>query len=62
MPKQETLQPRKRGPAPTGKGSPIQVRVQPDLLADLDAWIASQDEPRPGRAEAIRRILRERLA
>ncbi|WP_088366663.1 ribbon-helix-helix protein, CopG family [Sphingomonas dokdonensis] len=54
---QETLQPRKRrGPAPTGKGEPVQVRLQPDQLAKLDAWIDRQ-EPRLSRPEAIRRLL-----
>jgi len=28
------------GPAPTGKGTPIVVRVQPPALATLDTWIA----------------------
>ena len=30
----------RRGPPPTGKGTLIGVRVQPDDLAALDAWIA----------------------
>lgn len=54
---QETVQPKKRGPQPTGKGTPIQVRLQPDQLAALDAWIAQQSDPRPSRPEAIRLIL-----
>jgi len=51
------LQPRKRGPAPTGKGTPIQVRLQPDDLELLDLWIAA-NEPGTSRPEAMRRILR----
>lgn len=37
------------------------VRLQPDQLAALDAWIAGQD-PELSRPEAIRLILREKLA
>jgi hypothetical protein len=52
---QETVQPKKRrGPAPTGHGTPVQVRLQPDQLAPLDAWIAAQPDPKPSRPEAIR--------
>lgn len=60
MSRQETLIPKKRGPKPTG-GVGLMVRVQPDLLAQLDAWISEQSEPRPSRPEAVRRLLRERL-
>ena len=53
---------KKRGPAPTGVGTLIGVRLlSPNLLA-LDAYIAAQSEPRPSRPEAIRRILAEALA
>lgn len=44
---------KKRGRKPTGKGTQIQVRLQPDLLALLDAAVVD-NETRP---EAIRRIL-----
>lgn len=44
---------KKKGPKPTGKGTQIQVRLQPDLLALLDAAVVD-NETRP---EAIRRIL-----
>jgi hypothetical protein len=37
------------------------VRIQPDQLAALDAW-REQQEPNPSRPEAIRAILREKLA
>jgi hypothetical protein len=47
-----------QGRPATGKGVPIMVRLQPDQLAALDAWIASQPEHMT-RAEAIRRILRK---
>lgn len=37
------------------------VRVQPDLLADLDAWIAEQPEPKPSRPDAMRRLVSDYL-
>ena len=56
-PRQETLPARKRrGPAPTGKGVQIGVRLQPPQLAALDAWIERQPGT-PSRAEAIRQLL-----
>jgi hypothetical protein len=54
----QTVQPRKRrGPPPTGKGEPVQVRLQPDQMAALDGWTAGQPDPKPTRPEAIRRLL-----
>jgi hypothetical protein len=53
----QTVQPKKRrGPAPTGKGTPIQVRLQPSQLTALDAWIAKQAAPLT-RPEAIRAMM-----
>ena len=52
----QTVQPKKRGPAPTGKGMPIQVRLQPAQLAALDGWIAQQNAPLT-RPEAIRAMM-----
>lgn len=55
-----TLQPqfrRKPGPPATGKGTPIQVRLQPEQLKELDDWIASEGGEK-SRPEAIREILR----
>lgn len=46
----------KRGPAPTGKGTMIGVRLQPDLLDWLDSERAKQDD-QPSRPEMIRRML-----
>jgi hypothetical protein len=47
---------RKRpGPPPTGKGRPVVVRMQPDLLAALDAFKTRKGAP--SRPEAIRRIV-----
>jgi cytochrome c553 len=57
MARQETLVAKKRGPKPTGIGFPIQVRLQPDQLAALDAWIARHPDPKPSRPEAVRQIL-----
>lgn len=48
---------KKRGPAPTGKGEPIVVRMQPDAIAALDGWIGKQKPPFPSRPEAIRRLV-----
>jgi hypothetical protein len=58
MVKQETLlaQKKKRGPAPTGINPMIGVRIPPDELARLDAYIADQPEP-INRPSAIRKIL-----
>ena len=49
----------KRRPAQTG--TLIGVRLQPEQLAQLDAWIAHQPVPLPSRPEAVRRILEARL-
>jgi len=58
----QTVQPRKRrGPPPTGKGVPVQVRLQPELLARLDGWIAAQED-KPSRPEALRRLASKALA
>jgi hypothetical protein len=39
----------------------VGVRLPPDQLARLDAWIARQPHPKPSRPEAIRRLLHEGL-
>jgi hypothetical protein len=57
MAKQETvITQKRRGPPPTGKGELIGVRLLPEPLAALDAWIAKQREP-VSRPEAIRRLV-----
>jgi len=61
MPDQETVITKKRGPKPTGIGTLVGVRMLPDLLGALDAWIAKQPEPKPTRPEAVRRLLGEAL-
>jgi hypothetical protein len=56
MGKQSMLAKKKRGPPPTGKGVQVVVRMQPDPLAALDAWVAKQKDELT-RAEAIRRLV-----
>ncbi len=56
MAKTSVVPRKKRGPAPTGKGTQIQVRLQPEQLAELDAWIKKQEIP-PTRPEAIRGMI-----
>jgi hypothetical protein len=40
----------------------VGVSLLPELFARLNAWIAAQPEPRPGRPEAIRRLIAASLA
>ena len=40
----------------------LAVRVPPAELAQLDAWIVAQPEPKPSRPEAIRRLVEKGLA
>jgi hypothetical protein len=56
MAKQTVITKKRRGPAPTGKGTLIGVRLQPSQLAALDGWIAKQ-EKRYTRPEAIRAMM-----
>ncbi len=60
MAKQTVLAKKKRGPAPTGKGEQVVVRLQPNPLAALDTWVAKQKD-KPTRAEAIRRLVKTGL-
>ncbi|WP_163535486.1 hypothetical protein [Frigidibacter albus] len=46
----------RRGPAPTGKGMLIGVRLQPELLAWVDAERAKVN-PEPSRPEFVRNVL-----
>lgn len=41
--------------------TPVLVRIHPQQLAALDAWI-DQCEPRPSRPEAIRTLLKGALS
>lgn len=57
MAKQDTLiSHKRRGPVPTGKGTPILTRLQPDLLEKLDAYVSRQNDE-ISRPEAIRRLV-----
>jgi hypothetical protein len=56
MAKQTVISRKRRGPAPTGKGAPTLVRLQPDLAGKIDAWSAKQEDA-PSRPEAIRRLI-----
>jgi hypothetical protein len=60
MAKQTVITQKRRGPAPTGKGTLIGVRLQPDDLNKIDAYIAKQPDA-PSRPEAIRRVLNSAL-
>jgi hypothetical protein len=51
---------KKMGRPSTGIGTLVGVRLQPDQLAALDAWIEVRPE-KPTRPEAVRTILREAL-
>jgi hypothetical protein len=56
MAKKTVLAKKKRGPAPTGIGVQVVVRMQPNPLSALDRWAAKQSD-QPTRAEAIRRLV-----
>lgn len=58
MERQAVVPKKKRGPAPTGKGAQIQVRLQSDLLDALDTFIAD-GEGEMSRPEALRRAFRD---
>jgi hypothetical protein len=61
MKRQSLVSKKRRGLAPTGQGIQIQVRIQPDKLAQLDRWIADQKD-QLSRPEAIRRIVERALS
>ena len=56
MKRQTVITKKRPGPAPTGKGTLIGVRLQPSHLKALDAWIATQNAPLT-RPEAIRAMM-----
>lgn len=53
--KETPIPKKRRGPAANGVGTPVLVRLQPGLLAKLDAFIAAQPEP-VSRPEAMRAL------
>ena len=53
---------KRRGrPVTTGKGQPITLRLQSELLAAVDNWAASEDDV-PSRPEAVRRLIQRGLS
>lgn len=50
-----------RGRPATGKGRQTGLRIPADLDAALDRWIDLQEEPKPSKPEAIRRLLQKAL-
>lgn len=38
------------------------LRMPPELEAAIDVWIDRQDDPKPSRSEAIRRLIEKGLA
>jgi hypothetical protein len=52
---------RGRGRPRTGIGKPVGLRLYPELEQRIDAW-ASKQPDRPGRPEAIRRLIEFALA
>lgn len=62
MTSQPLLPRKRRGPLPTGQGFVVGVRIHPELLRELDHWMAAQPQQYANRSEAIRSILRERIS
>jgi metal-responsive CopG/Arc/MetJ family transcriptional regulator len=52
---------RKSRGRPAINATPVTVRIPPDLLGELDSWIATQPEPQPSRPEAVRRLIMRSL-
>jgi hypothetical protein len=52
---------RGRGRPPTGIGKPVGLRLYRDLEQRVDTWAKRQTD-KPGRPEAIRRLLEQALA
>lgn len=57
---EKMLAQKKRGRPATGKGLTVGVRLQPDILAAVDAAAAAEPDT-PTRPEMIRRILTSAL-
>jgi hypothetical protein len=60
-PRSVTGRKKKREAPPSGKGTPIGLRLAPATLARVDRWAASQQDD-PSRPEAIRRLVELALA
>ena len=46
-----------KGGRPRTGATPVTVRVPPEQLARLDAWIETEPEPKPTRPDAIRKLI-----
>jgi hypothetical protein len=57
MTRQDKTITKKRGRPATGLGTLIGVRLQPDQINRVDAWIAIHDEAGKTRPEAIRQLI-----
>jgi hypothetical protein len=53
---------RKSRGRPAIGAKPLTLRLPPDHLARLDAWIVSLPDPKPTRPEALRRLMDKALA
>src|SRR5262245_10513432 len=54
--------PLKRSNAQQPLAGDFNIRMPPDELKSLDAWIKTQPAPRPTRPEAVRRLVKQALA
>jgi hypothetical protein len=52
---------RPRGRPRTGIGRVLSLRLYPEQEAALNAWIARQPDPKPSRANALRRLVEKGL-
>lgn len=57
---------KRRGPAPTGQGTLVGVRLHPEMLTKLDAWLGAEARHKGlqkpnSRAHGIRQILQDSL-
>ena len=56
MKKSISVKPKKRGRPPTGRDPVRGIRLSDEFLEEVDAW-ADRQEDKPGRSEAIRRLV-----
>jgi hypothetical protein len=56
----DNIENKRRKGRPKTDATPVMTRLWPDLLAKIDAWRGRQVD-RPGRPEAIRRLVESAL-
>jgi hypothetical protein len=56
MPQETPISKKRRGPAPTGQGTPVLVRMLPGLLSALDSYRGDMTRP-----EAVRMLVKTGL-